>query len=216
VGVFLITVKRKKVLFIGIIILALLAVFFRYAGVGIVTSDAPEKADVIIVLMGSGPDRILGAVELYEQGYAPYILMVENWQPGYELLESRDVNLPRDAELAAMVGVQLEVPEEAFIILPGDARSTQDEALIVTQYLKEQQLKVDKVLLVSSKFHSKRSAKIFRWALADLDQDMRVLSCPTPYDDFNAAAWWNSREDAKRVVMEYAKLVNFYLLDRWR
>ncbi len=41
------------------------------------------------------------------------------------------------------------VPEEAFIILPGDARSTQDEALIVTQYLKKQQLDVDTVLLVS-------------------------------------------------------------------
>ncbi len=99
--------KRQKALFIGIILLALLAVFFRYAGVGIVTSDAPEKADVIIVLMGSGPDRILGAVDLYEQGYAPYIVMVENWQPGYELLESRGVSLPRDAELAASVGVQL-------------------------------------------------------------------------------------------------------------
>ncbi len=49
--------------------LALLAVFFRYAGVGIVAVDSPEKADLIIVLMGSGPDRILGAVELYEQGY---------------------------------------------------------------------------------------------------------------------------------------------------
>lgn len=209
-------VKKKRVLFVCIILLALLAVFFRYAGVGIVASDSPEKADLIIVLMGSGPDRILGAVDLYNQGYAPCIMMVENWQPGYELLESRDVNLPRDAELAAMVGVELGVPEETFIILPGDARSTQDEALIVTQYLKEQQMEINKVLLVSSKFHSRRSAKIFRWALTDLDQDVKVLSCPTSYDDFNAAAWWSSREDAKRVVMEYAKLVNFYLLDRWR
>ncbi len=166
--------------------------------------------------MGSGPDRILGAVELYEQGYAPCIIMVENWEPGYELLQPSGAVLPRDAELAAMVGVQLGVPEEAFIILPGDARSTKDEALIVTQYLKEQQLKVDKVLLVSSKYHSKRSAKIFRWALRGLDQDVKVLSCPTPYDDFNAAAWWSSREDAKRVVMEYMKLVNFYLFDRWK
>ena len=208
--------KKKLALFICIILLALLAVFFRYAGVGIVSSDSPEKADLIIVLMGSGPDRILGAVDLYEQGYAPRIVMVENWQPGYELLESRGVELPRDAELAASVGVQLGVPEEAIIILPGNARSTQDEALIITQYLKEQQVGVDKVLLVSSKFHSKRSAKLFRWALGGLNREVKVLSCPTPYDDFNAAAWWQSREDAKRVVLEYAKLANFYLVDRWR
>ncbi|MBP8820308.1 MAG: YdcF family protein [Syntrophomonadaceae bacterium] len=196
--------------------LVFLAVFFRYAGDGIVAVDPPEKGDLIIVLMGSGPDRILGAVDLYEQGYAPCIVMVENWQPGYELLQPRGVDLPRDAELAAMAGVELGIPEEAFVILPGDARSTQDEALIVTQYLKEQKLEVDKVLLVTSKFHSLRSALIFRWALGGLDREVNVLSCPTPYDNFNAAAWWQSREDAKRVVMEYAKLVNFYLLDRWR
>lgn len=48
----------------GIILLALLAVFFRYAGVGIVANHSLEKADVIIVLMGSGPDRILRVVDL--------------------------------------------------------------------------------------------------------------------------------------------------------
>ncbi len=92
--------------------LVLLAVLFRYAGVGIVAIDSPEKGDLIIVLMGSGPDRILGAVDLYEQGYAPCIVMVENWQPGYELLQPRGVDLPPDAELAAMAGVELGVPEE--------------------------------------------------------------------------------------------------------
>ena len=75
---------------------------------------------------------------------------------------------------------------------------------------------MDKILLVSSKYHSLRSAKIFRWALGDLDREVKVISCPTSYDNFNAGAWWSSREDAKRVVMEYAKLVNFYLVDRWR
>jgi len=214
-GVLLMPVKKKRALFVCIILLVILVVFFRYAGVGIVSNDSPEKADVIIVLMGSGPDRILGAADLYEQGYAPRIMMVENCQPGYELLKSRGVSLPRDAELAASVGVQLGVPEEAFIIIPGDACSTQDEALIVAKYLNEQ-AEVDKVILVSSKFHSKRSAKLFRWALAALDRDVTVLSCPTPYDDFNAAAWWRSREDAKWVVTEYVKLVNFHLLDRWR
>ena len=50
--------KRQKALFTIIILLALLAVFFRYAGVGIISSDSPEKADLIIVLMGSGPDSV--------------------------------------------------------------------------------------------------------------------------------------------------------------
>jgi uncharacterized SAM-binding protein YcdF (DUF218 family) len=206
-------IKKRRTLFICIILLALLTVFFYYAGVLLVKEDRAEKADLIIVLMGSGPDRILGAVDLYNEGYAPGIMMVENWQPGYELLPPRGVKLPRDAALAAMVGVDLGVPEEAFTILPGNARSTQDEATIVAKYLQDK-LQVDKVLLVSSKYHSMRSAQIFHWALGDLRREVKVISCPTPYDNFNAKAWWRSREDAKRVVMEYAKLVNFYLVDR--
>jgi len=202
--------KRWKLL-VGVILLALLAVFFRYAGTLIVAEDSPEKADLIIVLMGSGPDRILGAVDLYKEGYAPRILMVENWEPGYALLESRGVKVPRDAEIEAMVGTQLGVPEEAFIILPGDARSTQEEALIISRYLQDNP-HIDKILLVSSKYHSQRSAIIFRWVI----EDAKVLSCPTPYDNFNADSWWRTRQDAKSVVMEYAKLANFYLLDRWR
>jgi len=208
-------VKKQRALFICIMLLILLAVSFRYAGIGIVANDSPEKADLIVVLMGSGPDRILGAVNLYQQGYAPRIMMVENWQPGYELLESRGVKLPREAELAVAVGVQLGVPEEAFIILPGDARSTQEEASIAAKYLRGKP-EMDKILLVSSKYHSMRAAKIFHWTLRGLNQDVKVISCPTPYDSFNAGAWWSSREDAKQVVMEYAKLVNFYLVDSWR
>ncbi len=208
-------VKKFKTLFFVVVLLIILAVFCRYAGVVLVDNDSPQEADLIIVLMGSGPDRILGAVDLYEQGYAPRIMIVENWQPGYELLEPRGAKLSRDAELMAEVGRQLGVLEEAFIILPGDARSTQDEATIIAEYLRERP-GVKKVLLVSSKFHSARSAKVFNWALKDLSHEVEVISCPTPYDDFNAEAWWSSREDAKRVVMEYAKLVNFYLLDRWK
>jgi len=203
--------KKRWKLLVGVILLALLAVFFRYAGILIVAEDSPEKADLIIVLMGSGPDRILGAVDLYKEGYAPRILMVENWEPGYALLESRGVKVPRDAEIEAMVGTQLGAPEEAFIILPGDARSTQEEALIISRYLQDNP-RIDKILLVSSKYHSQRSAIIFPWVI----EDAKVLSCPTPYDNFNADSWWRTRQDAKSVVMEYAKLANFYLLDRWR
>ena len=202
--------KRWKPL-VGVILLALSAVFFRYAGILIVAEDSPEKVDLIIVLMGSGPDRILGAVDLYKDGHAPCILMVENWEPGYELLESRGVKVPREAEIEAMVGTQLGVPEEAFIILPGDARSTQDEALIISRYLQDNP-QIDKILLVSSKYHSQRSAIIFRWVI----EDAEIISCPTPYDGFDADSWWRTRQDAKWVVMEYAKLANFYLLDRWR
>ena len=208
---------KKKILFsvITLLLLILLSVFFYHAGNLLVEEQKPIRSDLIVVLMGSGPDRMLHAVDLYKKDYAGKILMVENWQPGYERLKALNVSIPRDAQIEAMVGVQLGVPKEAFIILPGDAQSTQDEAGIIKDYLQKNR-KINSLLLVTSKFHSARAANIFRWEMASLDRKVKITSCPTPYDNFNPGAWWRSREDAKQVVMEYAKWTNFYLLDRHR
>lgn len=208
---------KKKILFsvITLLLLILLSVFFYHAGNILVEEQKPVRADLIVVLMGSGPDRMLHAVDLYKKDYAGKILMVENWQPGYERLKALNVSIPRDAQIEAMVGVQLGVPKDAFVILPGDAQSTQDEAGIIKDYLQKNR-KINSLLLVTSKFHSARAADIFRWEMAGLDRPVKITSCPTPYDNFNPDAWWRSREDAKQVVMEYAKWTNFYLFDRHR
>ena len=198
-----------------ILLLTFLSIFFHNAGSLLVEEQKPVRADLIVVLMGSGPDRMLYAVDLYKKDYAGKILMVENWQPGYERLKALNVSIPRDAEIATMVGVQLGVPKDAFVILPGDAQSTQDEAAIIKDYLQKNP-EINSFILVTSKFHSARAGNIFSWKMAGLDRPVKITSCPTPYDNFNPDAWWRSREDAKRVVMEYAKWTNFYLLDRHR
>jgi hypothetical protein len=38
---------------------------------------------------------------------------------------------------------------------------------------------------------------------------------PTEYDDFNAEKWWQNREDLKRGVLEYLKLMNFYAREQF-
>ena len=69
--------------------------------------------------MGSGPDRILYAVDLYKKDYAGKILMIENWQPGYGRLKALNVFILRDADIAASVGMQLGVPKEALLSCRG-------------------------------------------------------------------------------------------------
>ena len=48
--------------------------------------DELKKADVIVVLLGSIPDRILQAVDLYKDGYGDKIIMVETEKIGNEVL----------------------------------------------------------------------------------------------------------------------------------
>jgi len=55
-------------------------------GTFLVEEDKPQPGGIIVLLMGSGPDRMLGAVDLYKQGYADHIVMVKNMVRGYDLL----------------------------------------------------------------------------------------------------------------------------------
>lgn len=212
---------RKKALFRiiqGALIIGLLIGLIRLSlpplGHFLVAEDQPQHSDIIVLLMGSGPDRMLGAVELYQGGYGEKIVMVRNMVGGYDLVVSKGVKIPHDTDIAKTVAVQLEVPQGKVVILPGDALSTQDEACRVRDYLRANN-DIDSMIVVTSKYHSGRAKKIFIKAMSSLDREVRVLSCPSPYDDFDAERWWQSREDLKRGVQEYAKLLNFYLNEQF-
>ncbi len=202
-----------------VLTIIIVAVLFRLSlpsmGNFLVAQDQPQRNDIIVLLMGSGPDRMLGAVDLYKAGYADKIVMVRNLVRGYDMVVSKGVKIPHDTDIAKTVAVQLGVPQDKVIILPRDALSTQDEARRVRDYIRDHK-DIDSMIVVTSKYHSGRAKKIFVKTMSVLDREVRVISCPSPYDDFDAEHWWQSREDLKRGVQEYAKLFTFYLYDQFK
>jgi len=207
--------KRRNIFFFTVLILAVLCTYcFVNLGRWLVADDEPVKSDVIVVLMGSGPDRMLGAVDLYQQGMAGKIIMVRNYVSGYEEALSRGVEIPHDSDIAAMVAVQLGVDADDIIILPGGAGSTGDEARVVADYFREHE-ELDSLLVVTSKYHSHRAKMIFSCALDELDREASILSCPTPYDHFQADGWWQRRGDMEIVFLEYVKLAHFFCLEQF-
>jgi uncharacterized SAM-binding protein YcdF (DUF218 family) len=210
--------KKPKKIFITLSIIIAIFILGRLSlptlGSFLVAPDEPQKSDIIVLLMGSGPDRMLGAVDLYNQGYADEIVMVRNMVRGYDLVVSQGVQIPHDSDIARDVAVQLGVPEEKITVLLGDALSTQDEAIAVREYLKNEP-DIDSLIIVTSKSHSGRAKKIFVKAMESIDREVQVISCPTQYDDFNTEGWWQSREDLKRGVLEYFKLINFYTREQF-
>lgn len=209
-------ISKKLIISLSVILGVLLLGRLSLPGLGsfLVAQDEPQRSDMIVVLMGSGPDRMLGAVEIYQAGYADKIVMVRNMVRGYELVLSKGVKIPHDTDIAETVAVQLGVPEEKVIILPGDALSTQDEAIQVREYLRNQK-DLDSLIIVTSKYHSGRATNIFVKAMSSMEREIRVISCPSQYDDFNAECWWQSREDLKRGIQEYMKLTTFYLREQF-
>ena len=210
--------KKPGKLFITVIVILSVLLLGRLSlpslGNYLVAEDEPQQSDIIVLLMGSGPDRMLGAVDLYHAEYADEILMVRNMVRGYDLVVSQGVKIPHDTDIAKEVAVQLGVPEEKITVLPGDALSTQDEAIAVREYLKTEP-DIDSLIIVTSKSHSGRAKKIFVKAMTSLERDFRIISCPTNYDDFNADRWWKDREDLKRGALEYLKLMHFYVKDQF-
>jgi uncharacterized SAM-binding protein YcdF (DUF218 family) len=210
--------KKPGKLFITVIVILSVLLLGRLSlpslGNYLVAEDEPQQSDIIVLLMGSGPDRMLGAVDLYHAEYADEILMVRNMVRGYDLVVSQGVKIPHDTDIAKEVAVQLGVPEEKITVLPGDALSTQNEAIQVREYLKSEP-DIDSLIIVTSKSHSGRAKKIFIKAMESIDREIKVLSCPTEYDDFNADRWWKDREDLKRAALEYLKLFHFYVREQF-
>ena len=131
----------------------------------------------------------LEAVDIYQEGYTDKILMINSHMVGYDALLERGVEVPGDAQLTHMVTNSLGVPEEDLLILPAETKSTQDEAIVLREYLRENE---------------------------DLDRDITLISNPSEYDNFNAKQWWKEHEDFKRVVMEYLKYTNYYLREQFQ
>jgi len=154
-----------------------------------------------------------GAFDLYDEGKGNKILMVRSKLTGYEDLQERGVSIPGGVDISKMVLVELGAAEYDITILAGDAQSTKDEALVIRDYLADRS-EMDKLLVVTSKFHSQRSKFIFQKALGNLN--IEILSAPTPYDPFNARVWYKDREDLQHVVTEYLKLMHFFMLEQFQ
>ena len=212
--------KKSPYKIITVMVVILLVVFLSgflflpHAGHLLVAEDPLQESDIIVVLMGSIPDRILEGTDIYQEGYAPKLVMMREDMTGYELLSERGVEIPGRADLSKKAAVDLGVPKDDITILEGDTLSTQDEAVVLRDYLEDKE--IDSMILVTSKYHSARSKKIFEKALGSLDKDIEVISRPARYDTFNPEGWWKDREDAKRVVLEYLKVFNFYTREQFK
>jgi uncharacterized SAM-binding protein YcdF (DUF218 family) len=209
----------KKIMTILVILLAffIFVSLFLMPNLGqwLVAEDDLQASDMIVVLMGSLPDRILQAVDIYNERYSDKIVMVNNCRVGYDTFVERGVEIPPgNAQLSKMAAIDLGVPEENILILEGNAKSTQDEALIIREYIRNNRA-IESIILVTSKWHSGRSKKIFRKALSGLDREINIYSSPSKYDPFNASQWWKDKEDILFVVLEYLKLANFYFWEQF-
>jgi uncharacterized SAM-binding protein YcdF (DUF218 family) len=190
----------SKVVVIAAAVAALGLVFHQalLAAVGsyLVRPEAPEKADLVIVLAGDGEGRrILEGGELVRQGYAPQALVSG---PG-------SVYGFHECDLAIQFAVRAGYPEQYFRHMEHDGHSTRDEAAVAAPILHH--MGVHTALLVTSNFHTRRAGAVFR----DVMPDIRYIVIAVPDENFSADGWWRNREGRKIALLEWTKTIANWL-----
>ncbi len=165
----------------------------------LVRAEAPEKAEVAVVLAGDAyGHRIMRGVKLFRDGYVREVL-VDGPRAAYDANE---------ADLAIQFALRRGAPREALVALPMRARNTVIEARAIDAELRKRGIR--KALVVTSDYHTRRARAVFRaWG----SPGIRYVLVAAPDEDFTPGDWWRSREGQKIVFLEYSKLLYWWLIE---
>ena len=165
-------------------------------GYALIHDDGAAKADIAVVLAGDFYGRrILKAAELVRDGYTSAVLV--SGPPGFYGVHECDLAIP--------FAVRHGYPSQWFIPFPNTALSTRAEAEEVLTELRRR--KVRSCLLVTSDYHTARSARIYRSAERAAGGGPAIRLVAAPDEFFRADSWWRTRESQKTVFFEWCKTV---------
>lgn len=184
---------------LSLVVVSLLGGCVVTAGRFLAIVDNPPTADAIISLGGDTRSfaRVRHAVDLWEQGYAPVVVLSGGTMADVGLACS-------SAQLSLKAAGQLGLPPESTVIAP-EAQSTYDEAVNLAGLVRERGWR--SVIIVTDVFHTRRAARAFRTFLPDTA--VYVSAAPDPR--YDPVRWWANEYSLTAVVKEWLKL-GFYWL----
>ena len=170
--------------------------------------DPLQHADAIFVLAGSRLERALEAADLYGGGYAPAIVLSPGREEPAEMVaRARGIRFPRDADALRDALVSLGIPRDAIIIGSGSVDSTAGEGSMLRTLTTGRGWR--SVIVVTSKYHSRRTGFAMRRALAGTGVTIVVRA--SRYDPADPARWWRHRGDVRFLMEEWPKLIAYWL-----
>jgi uncharacterized SAM-binding protein YcdF (DUF218 family) len=185
-----------------------IAIFLPFAGRYLVREDPLTHADAIFVLEGAHAERWMEAADLYRAGYAPVIALSPGRMEHAEvILRARGIRYPTNPSLARDALVQMGINPSAIVLPEGSVDNTAQEAEMLRALATARGWR--SVLVVTSKYHSRRAAFAFRREFRDRSVAVSVRA--TRYDISDPAHWWRRRDDARYVLSELQKLLVYRL-----
>ena len=180
-------VKTKAfILLVGLVTGAVLGLL--RVGDWLVVNQAPSKVNAIIVLGGGPIERIHKGVQLYEAGYARWMILSGG------VLASRFLD---QAQLMQRQAITMGVPGSA-ILEDNRSTTTYQNALDTKQIMTRHHFK--SALVVSSNFHMRRVALVFSLVYRGSGIRLRFVASRDPR--FDPKRWWATAEGRFLVISE--------------
>jgi uncharacterized SAM-binding protein YcdF (DUF218 family) len=170
-----------------ILLVAIAALFIDFTYKTFSYRQSTVKADAIVVLAG-GKGRVDEGVRLYRERRAAYLFLV-GVDPS---VRKSDLYRPRPGD-----------PSAEGVILERASRNTLENAIFGREVILNRQ--VHSMLLITSRYHMKRSAILFRNALP---RELTIY--PYPVDTRNLKeAWWSHGGSFHLLFSEFYKYCMF-------
>jgi uncharacterized SAM-binding protein YcdF (DUF218 family) len=206
------SVTRSAVLRTILTLLALAAVaevwLLFYGGRYLQHEDPLQKVDAIFVLAGTRAERLLEAIDLYKEGYAPLVALSPGRpETGESLLRARGVRFPSEVELERDALLQSGIPAAAILATNGYVDNTAQEANLLRAMVRAHGWR--SVMVVTSKYHTRRAGFAFRRGLEGTGA--RAVIRASRYDPSDPARWWRYRSDFRFAGSEWQKLIAYRL-----
>jgi uncharacterized SAM-binding protein YcdF (DUF218 family) len=162
----------------------------------------PRVADAIVVFAGgvgeSGQagggyqERLRTAVDLYQQGFAPRIIISSGFVFAF-----------KEADVMRGLAIANGVPPEA-IVLETEAANTHQNVLYTNTILERGGWR--RILLVSSPYHMRRALMTWRVAAPGID----VIPEPVPVSQFYSHERGASLSQIRGILTEYIAILNYW------
>lgn len=161
------------------------------------TEDAPKPADLLFVFGAKTPLRMQKAIELYQQGLAPK-LMISGRSPFYA-----SGNSQTEAEQHKAMAVEAGIPAEA-IITEDQSTTIPDNVRSSLNMLDSLHIQADRIILINSPYAQRRGWAHFMKYTPDTTKLFRVNSGTG--DKYRRDTWFTNEDGVRTVANEYIKL----------
>jgi uncharacterized SAM-binding protein YcdF (DUF218 family) len=205
---------RRRLLVALLVLLAVVLVttlvhrpVLRAIGHGLVVEDPPTRADAIVVVAGSTPSREDRAAALFQEHWAPRVLVSRQAVPR-RVQRLLDMGIrPLDFQGESVRALEMfGVPRGAIVTLPEPVEITETEVRGVVAAARAHGWR--RVVLVTTALHARRVRVIWdREAGSAIEAQLAVVHDQCTGED----GWWRRRRCAEAVLHEYLGLLALYL-----